>query len=179
MELVIILILIVVFTLAVIIMLYFLIRSKKNERLKCLSAAENILKEEYLEDALQNNLQLNYNEMSNKKMVYIKSYGKPKTKVVFDPEKRILFGRGSQCNIYINDNTVSEKHCIIYTQGSLVYLQGCNSKNGTFLIRGFSKFYITGTERVSLNTEDILKVGDQKFKIYLFDYCKNGSCVDM
>ena len=179
MELVVILILITVLTLAGIIMLYFLIRSKKNERLKCLSAAESILKEEYLEEVLQNDRQLDCSEMSNKKMVYIKSCGKPKTKVVFDPKKRILFGRGSQCNIYINDNTVSEKHCVIYTQGSLVYLQGCSSKNGTFLTRGFSKFYITGTERVCLNTKDILKVGDQKFKVYLFNYCKKRYCEDM
>lgn len=169
-------ILITVFIALFTIMFVVISHLKKTERQKYYAAAGNILREEFLNYALQNtiNPESNISEpKSGKIMLYLKSKstGK-KTQFVFDPEKIVKIGRdNSESNIFINDISVSQKHCQIYSIENTVYLQDLNSANGTIVKSGLLKKYlIFNGNQIELRTGDKIIIGSSVFKVYLFYY---------
>lgn len=149
---------------------------KKTERQKYYAAAGNIMREEFLNFALQNtiNPEENIPEPKNgKTMLYLKSKstGK-KTQFVFDPEKRVRIGRdNNESNIFINDISVSQNHCQIYSFDNKLFLQDLNSANGTYVVRGlFKKYGIFGGNQIELKTGDKIIIGTSVFKVCLFYY---------
>lgn len=151
-------------------------RLKKEEKEKYYTAAGNILKEDFLNYALQNPLDVaSYRKEPNaqKTMLYLKTLNsKPKVSFVFDPEKGVLIGRDKEnSNIYLNEALVSKEHCQIYSQGFDVYLKDMNSANGTIVSRGlFKKYFITSRAKIQLKSGDKITVGSNTFRIVLFYY---------
>lgn len=149
---------------------------KKTEKQKYYAAAGNILREEFLNYALQNTISSEVNipePKGAKMMIYLKSKsaGK-KSRFVFDPEKIVKIGRNSsESNIYINERSVSQNHCRIYSSENRVYLQDLNSANGTEVIRGaFKKYAVFGGQQIELRTGDKIKIGSVIFSVCLFYY---------
>lgn len=157
------------------IILIVVINAKRNERIKYNIAAGNTLREEYLNHSLRNDVysESNHKPGSIKLMIYLKTkYGKQKIRYVFNPENRILIGRDKyESNIYVNDKTVSKKHCCIYLSGGQVYLEDMNAANGTVVERGLFKNYkIVANNRIILRSRDRVIVGSSIIKVILFYY---------
>ena len=146
--------------------------TKKEEKLRCYRAAENIIKEKYLSKSLMNpNIEnVDISEIYNTRMmVYIKNISvKPKRGYVFDVSDMVRIGRKNDCNIILNDSTVSSEHCIIYNMDNNVCLQD-KSLNGTLLKRGIYRLRIVDNTCV-LEDGDTLVIGSTEFKIRLFVY---------
>ena len=172
------LILIIVFSIISVILmvvLLVLLSAKKTEKLKYYTAAGNTLREEYLNYSLRNNLygadDLKHSNF--KQMIYLKTkYGKQKIKYVFNPENRIIIGRDKyESNIYVNNKTVSKKHCCIYLENGYVYLEDMNASNGTIVERGmFQKYRLISNNRIALNSKDKIVIGSSVIKVILFNY---------
>ena len=170
------LILITVFVSVVMIILIIISHIKKTERQRYYAAAGNILREEFLNYALQNTISPDSSiaePKGAKIMLYLKSKstGK-KTRFVFDPEKDVKIGRdNSESKIFINDISVSQNHCLVYSKDNRVYLQDMNSVNGTFVSRGmFKKYALFGGNQIELRTGDKIIIGSVILKVRLFYY---------
>lgn len=152
---------------------------KKSERNKYYTAAGNTLREDFLNYSLQNHTGETADirvPRSSKMMVYIKANSKgKKIRLVFDPERGINIGRDKNLsNIYINDQTVSQKHCFIYSVNDVVYLEDMYSANGTYIKRGFSNYYhIVEGQKIELCDNDIIIIGSNQLKVTLFYYDMN------
>lgn len=149
---------------------------KKTERQKYYAAAGNILREQFLNYSLQNTISpySNISEpKSGKMMLYLKSKSSgKKAQFVFDPEKIVKIGRdNNESNIFINDVSVSQNHCQIYSAENRVFLQDLYSANGTLVARGpFRKYDIFQGNQIELRTGDKIIIGGAVFKVCLFYY---------
>lgn len=158
------------------VVLFIVSNMKKNEKIKYYTAAGNTLREDFLNYSLQNHTGETADiriPRSKKMMIYLKANSKgKKVQLVFDPEKEILIGRDkNSSNIYINDVTVSQKHCCIYSVDDHVYLRDMHSANGTYLKRGaFQRYHIVEGESIELFTKDVIIVGSNEFIVTLFYY---------
>lgn len=82
-------------------------------------------------------------------------------KFVFSMDTAIVLGRDPGSNICLdNDEFVSRKHCVIYSEDKHFSIKDTNSKNGTF---------INGNKinQQVIEEEDILIVGNTHIKVYL------------
>ena len=173
MELAIIILLSLIFV--ALIVLVIVNNARKIERLKYHAAAGNILREGFLNYSLQNSFISggDLQEPRGKKtMIYLKSKHDKKARFVFDPEKAVYIGRDKYIsNIYVNDITVSQNHCCIYSVDDHVYLKDCNSANGTVVIRGlFNRYTVAAGSKTELMTGDKIEVGSVTFAVTLFYY---------
>jgi pSer/pThr/pTyr-binding forkhead associated (FHA) protein len=66
--------------------------------------------------------------------------------------KRVLIGRTDQCDITINDSSVSRKHASIESKDGRFLLQDLKSKNGTLVNGKFIDVYV-------LNHGDKIRIG--------------------
>lgn len=157
------------------IVLIIIQNAKKTEQIRYQAAAGNILREDFLDYSLQNHMS-DKNEVKEprgkKTMIYIKTKGNKNARFVFDPEKTVNIGRNkNKSNIYINESTVSQNHCMIYSVDDQVYLKDCYSSNGTVVMRGwFRRYSITGGSKIRLITGDRISVGSCVFSVTLFFY---------
>lgn len=148
----------------------------KEEKQKYYIAAGNIYKEDYLNYTLQNPVDGNkhYKKPKDQKMMlYIKSLNtKEPYQYVFDPSKKIVCGRDQEnSNLFINEASVSKNHCCIFSEGFDVYLMDLSSSNGTNVHKGlFRNYLISDGNMIQLETGDIITIGSNKFKIFLFYY---------
>lgn len=172
-------IILIVLVFAVTIIYVIVSHIKKSERQKYYAAAGNIIREEFLNYALQNTISPDSNvscPKSEKIMIYLKSKSSgKKARFVFDPEKTVNIGRdNSLSNIFINDISVSQNHCRVYSIGNRVFLQDMCSSNGTFVKRGFFKNYsLFDGSQIELKTKDKITVGSGVFEVCLFYYDLN------
>lgn len=79
-------------------------------------------------------------------------------KYVFDTSKPITIGRSKENLLWIEDRTVTRKHCIIYPEGKILYVKDLNATNHTNLIRG-SRKKILGDNPAVIKDKDILEIG--------------------
>lgn len=172
-------VLVIVLTVALLILAAVVIvklNAQKSERDKYYIAASNIIKEEYLNYCLRNDMNLNEKvEAPNgqKIMLYMKTLKhKQKAQFVFDPEKGVNIGRDSEKNnIFINEASVSLNHCKIFSDNMKVYICDLNSSNGTVLKRGlFAKYLLESGSLCELMSGDRICIGSNVFKITLFYY---------
>ncbi len=90
-----------------------------------------------------------------------------KRKYIFDPSTGVSIGRDREENqICIPLDTISQKHCMIFSSGDSIYIQDLNSTNGTFIKRGFKTYRVNGCAPCQDN--DTIIVGDIYFKIRTF-----------
>lgn len=150
------------------------LRRRKSLKEKCLKAAGNVLREEFLDYSLRNRVFDNDSSQPRRSktmlLVTSKSSGK-KQSYVFDPELGIEIGREkNESNIFICDNKVSKKHCYIYSMNDAVYVFDYGSSNGTTLRRGlFNKTPLRKHIPEQVYDGDTLDVGAARLKIRLFD----------
>ncbi len=140
-------------------------RKKNKAREMEYQAAAMLLKERQLRNAIDMNKKQNSNR---EQMVLVVTWKEEKErKFIFDPASGVRIGRGREENqICVPLDTVSHKHCIIFSSGDSIYVQDLNSANGTFIKRGFKKFRVTDTALCQEN--DTIIVGGVGFKIRSF-----------
>lgn len=159
----------------VLIVVTFINNRNRAEMQKYYNAAGNILKENYLDYSLQNPFDNRNIEKPNscKLMICLKLKGsKDKLGFVFDPEKSVYIGRDcNRCNIYINEVSVSQQHCCIYSNENGIVLKDMDSTNGTTVRRGlYKRYFVTNSNEIELKSNDKIIVGSNTFKIILFYY---------
>jgi len=50
-----------------------------------------------------------------------------------EEKKRVLFGRGSECDVVIDNQSLSRKHCVVRNEKGFITIEDLNSTNGTFI----------------------------------------------
>ncbi len=73
--------------------------------------------------------------------------------------KRILIGRGDECDYIIHQPNVSRKHASIYIDNGDYYLEDLNSTNGVYINQ--QKLF----GRAKINANDTITIGDHTFTI--------------
>ena len=71
----------------------------------------------------------------------------------------LFIGRSAQCDVTVNDPTVSRRHCEVYTQNGEAYLRDLGSSNGTWV----NDVRIVGPK--VLKGGDLLRVGPALFQV--------------
>lgn len=166
--------LIILLILIFIVLIVFIINNnlKKIEQMKYYAAAGNILREDFLNYSLENSFLSDSGQKEpcgKKTMIYLKSKNDKNARYVFDPEKEIYLGRDKyKSNVFLNDITVSQNHCCIYSKDDRVFLKDCYSANGTVVKRGFHRYLISAGSRIELGTGDKIVVGSVSFAVTLF-----------
>ncbi|HWY85870.1 MAG TPA: FHA domain-containing protein [Gemmataceae bacterium] len=59
--------------------------------------------------------------------------GAERTREISIPREEFLIGRGSDCDLRVNDEDVSRHHCLIRVRGQEATLSDLGSSNGTFV----------------------------------------------
>lgn len=146
---------------------YVIHSSRKAEMQKYRNAARKMVKEGYLNQAIQNNASRQTGEL--KTMVCLKWKDHKSQSFVFDPEQGIRIGRAiGENEVCVRDAQVSGRHCVIYLlQGQVVAEDLCSS-NGTYVKHGVFRQRISGVE--PLYTGDCLIVGSMKIKVSVFTF---------
>lgn len=174
--------LVIAIIIVLIITVNILIRIRANRLKKLQEAAYEILKEEALNKALQNNSSqvlkedvqsrdLNKNYKNQKRMIHLAVVGtKPLISYVFNPEQTVHIGRNKEGNtICLKDTTVSSYHCDIYIENGSVYIKDLGSANRTFIKRRGYLITLDYGESSILQSKDFVIVGGTRFRITLFD----------
>jgi len=60
-------------------------------------------------------------------------YPEESRQTVLIPEKGLLIGRSPYCDLYIEDEYVSARHCKIFYEQEELFIEDQNSTNGTFV----------------------------------------------
>ena len=69
-----------------------------------------------------------------------------------------MVGRSRQCEIPIEDDTVSSNHARIYPRGEFMYIEDMGSTNGTYL----NGRALGASER--LKPSDVIRIGDTEYR---------------
>lgn len=138
------------------------IKKKKDQEFK---AAALLLKERQLQNAIDMN-QSRQGQREN--MVLVVSWKDDKKReYIFDPARGVQIGRDREANqICVPLDTVSQQHCMIFSNGDFMYVKDLNSANGTFLKRGFKTYRVYDCELLLDNDKVI--VGGISFKVRSF-----------
>ena len=150
------------------------LNAKREERDKYYAAARNILKDEFLRIKLENPVKSSGalgDTGGQKVMVYLKTIGiKPQKRYVFNPEREIPFGRQQdESGVFLNEATVSQRHCRIFLCDAYVWLEDLRSSNGTGIKRGlFKNYWLASGQQIALRSGDVLIIGSAKLKVKLF-----------
>ena len=152
---------------ALAISLLITIISRKNKKRidQEFKAAALLLKERQLVRAIDMN-QRQRDQREN--MVVIVSWkDEKKRKYIFDPSDGVRIGRDREANqICVPMDTVSLRHCMIFSNGNYLYVKDQNSANGTYLKRGFKTYKVNDCELLMDNDKVI--VGGIPFKVRSF-----------
>ena len=76
-------------------------------------------------------------------------------------DQPIILGRDPNCNLHIDDNSVSAKHAKLSYQHMQWWVQDLGSKNGTYINHGML------SEAVALTSGDIIQIGKRNYEIVL------------
>lgn len=138
-------------------------------------AAANIIKEDLLNYSIRNPMTHNDHEPSGARLMVCLQpmHTKEKAPYVFDPARVIYIGRKISVEknmICLNDIQVSMEHCMIYTDGSRIYIKDMNSSNGSVVKRGFQRYYLAGGNAMELMNRDKIYIGKTVIKVFIFYY---------
>ncbi|MDO5456546.1 MAG: FHA domain-containing protein [Eubacteriales bacterium] len=140
-------------------------RRKEKEKEKEFKAAAMLLKEQQLQDLID--LSKKSKDIRNRLILVVSWKEEKGRKFVFDPMLGVRIGRDREENqICVPLETVSQKHCIIFSSNNEIYVQDLNSANGTYLKRGFKTFRVKNYEVCRENDQVI--VGGVPFKVRSF-----------
>lgn len=165
----------IILVMAVNVIVIFKMKRKNEFWKKTYGAAENIIKEDLLNYSIQNNYEYQMIEPNGYRLMtcFHNVSDKDKSSYVFDPSKGIYIGRKkmkSSNAIYLNDINVSGEHCLIYSDGIKVYIQDCNSTNGTKIKRHLRKYFLRDGQVMELQNKDRLYIGATCFRLLIFAY---------
>lgn len=147
--------------------LYIYRSSRRSEIQKYYDAANMMIKESCLNNAIRN--QMVTNMTGWKIMVYLKWKDWEKQGFVFDPDAGIRIGRVAEENeICIREHNVSGRHCRIFMYNGQLILQDLNSTNGTWIKRGFRKKRVIWAE--PLLSGDKILIGSIKITVTVFSF---------
>lgn len=152
----------------------FLVSSKmKSDEQKSNDAAEKIVREDLLMYSLKNPYLLDRNvppPSSRRLMVTVSvGSGKNRQKLVFDPAKKIRFGRNDKNQIMICDRTVSDFHGCIFLDRNKIWLRNTSSGKYVTVCRSFfKKFNLGPGASIRLLSGDRILINDNKLKINIF-----------
>lgn len=152
---------------ALIIVLSFYItgRKRRKNREQEFKAAAILLKERQLRNAIDMNPLVS---QQREQMILIVSWkDDEKRKYIFDPVSGVRIGRDRETNqICVPEGTVSQRQCIIFSNGNSLYVKDLNSANGTYLKRGFTTYKVQDCQLCK--EKDRIIVGGISFKIQTF-----------
>ena len=89
--------------------------------------------------------------------------GMVRTREISIPKEEFLIGRGSDCDLRLNDEDISRHHCLIRVRGQEATLSDLGSSNGTF-VNGKRVL-----SQVLLRSADEIRVGGCRFLVDLGD----------
>ena len=146
---------------------YIIRSSHAAEERKYYDAAYKMIKESYLDRAInRNGVQMGGRQ---KVMLYLKWKDVKKQGFVFDPEKGVRIGRiPDENDICVRENSVSGRQCVLMLSEGRPAIQDCGSTNGTWVKRGMRKHPVQGAELIF--TGDQLLVGSIRIKITIFTF---------
>ncbi len=168
-------ILITIGIIALIVGIAVFIKLKMEEKDKMYLAAERVLQNRLLDNALKNPFLVNTRieePLGRQLMInFTAKLRKHKQNYVFSPLSPITFGRDRSKNkIIVNEALVSSEHCCIYLlQDGTPVLQDTSS-NGTVIRRGLKAYSISNGRTCVIENGDKLCIGTAVFKIKLFYY---------
>lgn len=152
-------------SLAMILLIMMISRRKKKDREQEIKAAAMLLKERQLRNAIDMNKK---NGAQREQLILVVSWkDDKKRKFIFDPATGVRIGRGRDENqICVPLDTVSQKHCMIFSNDGYLYVKDLNSANGTYIKRGLKKYLVRDCQLCRDN--DSIIVGGIAFKIRSF-----------
>lgn len=139
---------------------------KKNEIRELQTAARKLVKEQNLNDSLMD-LPSKKRKGRLRMIVTLSWKDKAKESYAFDPAEGIRIGREPEVNhIVVQDNEVSMRHCLLFSQGRNLVLQDLNSTNGTLLYHGLQKHWVR--RPVFVYDGDRIRVGRMEMRLHVF-----------
>ncbi len=102
-------------------------------------------------------------------MLLVQYQNAPSKRFVLDSSKAVKIGRDADCDIQLDDPSVSRWHAQIVAEDGLYWLTDLDSKNGTF--RGTKEL----TEAVVLNAGDRLSIGKVLCEFHLREHQTDSS----
>ena len=157
------------------IIVLFIVNKKNREMHTCIKAASNIARDMLLEVMLRNPYSpqaANEREPDLKNFICLEQINsQTKRQYVFSLNDPICIGRAKSKNqLILNDDLVSEYHCVIYLQKDGVYIRDLNSANGTIVSLGGSKRYLVANgESMLLQNGYKLNIGTMIYTIKIFE----------
>lgn len=139
---------------------------KKSKIRKRQDAAYAILKEEALDYSLKHAVSEKF-RMDKRVMLQLFSK-KLGIDSVFDPEKKITFGRANDNTIVLNSPTVSSYHCEIFAKNGTVFIKDLNSSNGTIVQHKVKKQSLKEGDMKELYTKDKIIISGISMEVILF-----------
>ena len=151
--------------LVIILLIMIVSRRKKKDKEQEIKAASMLLKERQLRNAIDMNKK---GGTPREQLILVITWkDDKKRKFIFDPAIGVRIGRGREENqICVPLDTVSQKHCIIFSNNGYLYVKDMNSANGTYLKRGL-KTYLVRDSLLCRDGDQII-VGGIPFKIRTF-----------
>ena len=79
----------------------------------------------------------------------------------------LLIGRSPECDIRLDDKTVSRKHALLYFDELFWKIRDLNSRNGLFVNgKKVDHTYLIGNEKIRIGNSLIVKIDNSRVKVY-------------
>ena len=135
------------------------------------AAAQRIMKEEYLDQAIRRENGEQYSEIGEIKTMLCLGVQGTKNAYVFDPAYPVTIGRSPQENkLCLKDSAISAKHCLLQLVQGKLWVTDEGSSNGTGVRHGKSWFWVESGQSAPLQSGDVLCIGSVSIKVVLFYY---------
>ena len=142
----------------------------RNKRKKEEDKAEN-LKRKYneLDYALKSNN--GCQTLSDNEMIRF-VIGSQNNQYVVDvgSHERITLGKDPDNSVYINDDTISRHHALLYKRGSNLVVTDLGSMNGTFVDNGIRRVQIEPGKEFNISFNDTLYLGSTIINFSIMNY---------
>lgn len=148
---------------------------KKSQRQRYYRAANKLIREQHLEDAIRNGDGGRSCVGIRHLMVALKVKGQKGLGYVFDPTQEIRIGRNIEDNdVCLQDLSVSAHHCSIFLYENHLCVKDFGSANGTIIKSGFRRRETLYETMGFLQNKSRLWVGSTCFIITVF-YCETAA----
>lgn len=135
------------------------------------AAAYQILKEEYLDQAIRRERGDQDSEIGENRVMLCLKVGGMKNTFVFDPAYPVTIGRSTQENkLCLKDPAISARHCQLQLLQGKLWVKDEGSSNGTGVRQEKSWYWVGSGQSVPLQSGDILCLGSVLIKVILFYY---------
>ncbi len=84
--------------------------------------------------------------------------------------ERITFGKDPDNTVYINDDTISRHHAVLYKRGSNLVVTDLGSMNGTFIDNGIRRVQVESGKEANISFNDTLYLGNTIINFSIMNY---------